>query len=384
MRIIHIIQTLDPVYGGPPVTAVRLACAQANLGHDVHILSYIHGDEADIHDSLRQIPYIEKIKLSFLARPTLTEKVVGWSAKKTILKLFPGAHIVHLHGVWDTIIRVAANAARRLRIPYFLTPHGMLDSWSMEQKALKKKIALAICYRTIINNASCLHVLNSYEAELLAPLQTRAPYCIIPNGVFLEEIDNQMSDCSELLSQYSVNGAPFILFLSRLHYKKGLDYLANSFALLCKYNPDIHLVVAGPDFGAKKDFESLVSRHGLTNRVHLVGPIYGALKFSLLRAASCFCLPSRQEGFSIAILEALACALPVVISEECHFPEVNVHGAGVVTPLCVEDLANALRKVVENKEMREQMAIAGRRLVEDNFSWIRVAEHCLSTYLRFS
>jgi glycosyltransferase involved in cell wall biosynthesis len=383
MRIIHVVKTLDPVCGGPPVIAVRLACAQASLGHEVHIISYIRRDEADIQESLQRIPKIEKIKLSFLARPNLIEKVLGWNARKTCLKLFPGAQMVHLHEVWDTIVRVAANTARRLSIPYFLTPHGALDSWSMEQKPQKKRLALAICYRRMIQNASCVHFHSSSEAKLLEPLHTSVPVCIIPNGISLEEIDNQLSDCSELLNRYSLNGAPFILFLSRLHHKKGLDYLANAFALLCKSNRDIHLVVAGPDEGAKKEFESLVSDHGLTSRVHLVGPVYGALKFSLLRAASCFCLPSRQEGFSIAVLEALACSLPVVISDNCHFPEVNHHGAGLVTPLCVEDLARALKVVVENKDIRERMAIAGRRLVEDNFSWNRIAERCLSSYAEF-
>jgi glycosyltransferase involved in cell wall biosynthesis len=383
MRIIHVIDTLDPVCGGPPVVAVRLACAQADLGHEVHIVSYLRDDLVHIQESLKKIPYIEKIKLTFLPRPNLFEKVLGWNARKTCFNLFPGAQIVHVHEVWGTIIRVAAKTARRLGIPYFLTPHGVLDSWSMEQKALKKRIALKLCYRRMIQNAACVHFYISSEAKLLEPLQARVPVCIIPNGIFLEETDNQLSDCSELLDRYSLNGAPFILFLSRLHHKKGLDYLAKSFALLCKVNRAIHLVVAGPDEGAKKEFESLVSDHGLTNRVHLVGPVYGAMKFALLRAASCFCLPSRQEGFSIAILEALACSLPVVISDNCHFPEVNLHGAGFVTPLCVEELAKALKVVVEDKDVRERMAIAGRRLVEDNFSWTRIAERCLSAYAEF-
>jgi len=201
MRIIHVIQTLDPAHGGPPITAVRLASAQASLGHEVHILSYIHDSEANIQASLRGIPGIGGIELSFLARPGISERVFGRNVKKSIASLFPGAHIVHLHGVWDTIIRVAANGARHLGIPYFLAPHGMLDPWSMGQKALKKKIALAVFYQRIINNACCLHVLNDTEAELLKPLRTKVAGRIIPNGIFLEEIDHGSMECSDILDR---------------------------------------------------------------------------------------------------------------------------------------------------------------------------------------
>ena len=114
--------------------------------------------------------------------------------------------------------------------------------------------------------------------------------------------------------------------------------------------------------------------------MHLVGPLHGARKYAALRSAACFCLPSRQEGFSIAILEAMACGLPVVISEECHFPEVAQSGAGRVVPLEPAALAAALGEVLEDRNAARRMGDAGAQLVQSRYTWPGIAEQFLSIY----
>ena len=98
-----------------------------------------------------------------------------------------------------------------------------------------------------------------------------------------------------------LGGRRYVVFIARLHYKKGLDYLADAFAIVAPQSPDLDLVVAGPDEGAKSDFEDRIRRAGVGKRVHLVGPLYGPDKFAALVDCTCFCLPSRQEGFSVAV-----------------------------------------------------------------------------------
>jgi glycosyltransferase involved in cell wall biosynthesis len=258
----------------------------------------------------------------------------------------------------------------------------MLDPWSLAQKRLKKKLALAFGYRAVLDNASALHLLNDDEQTLIRPLRLRAPQVVIPNGVFLEEFEPLPRAGSFTARLPRLGGHRFILFLSRLHYKKGLDYLADAFARLCQTDRETHLVVAGPDGGAGGDFERRVSLSGLTDRVHLVGPLYGEAKLAALVDAACFCLPSRQEGFSLAVLEALACRLPVVLSRDCHFPEVAAAGAGEVVGLEARAVADALGRVLRDDRARRRMGAAGRDLVESRFTWPRVAQSCMAAYAR--
>ncbi len=140
------------------------------------------------------------------------------------------------------------------------------------------------------------------------------------------------------------------------------------------------MVVAGSDDGYKGEFERMIAGHGLGERTHLVGPVYGDDKLAAFNDAACFCLPSRQEGFSIAVTESLACGTPAVVSEDCHYPEVGEVGAGAVTKLDAKAVAEGLRRVLAGD--RGAMGEAGRRLVRERFNWPAVAKTTLEAYGR--
>ena len=176
--------------------------------------------------------------------------------------------------------------------------------------------------------------------------ELRRPGFVIPNGVNLEEFEPPPDPAIFRRQLPALGDRPYILFLSRLHYKKGLDFLADAFRIVAATRADVQLVVAGPDDGAQTEFERRIAGAGLSDRVHVPGPIYGPEKLSAVAGAACFVLPSRQEGFSVAILEALACGTPAVVSEECHFPEVAEVEAGEVVPLDAVAVAAALNRVL--------------------------------------
>jgi glycosyltransferase involved in cell wall biosynthesis len=178
-----------------------------------------------------------------------------------------------------------------------------------------------------------------------------------------------------------LQGAPYVLFLSRLHHKKGLDVLAEAFRLIAGTRSDVHLVVAGPDDGAARDFQARVAG-ALASRVHLVGALYGVEKFAALVDAACFCLPSRQEGFSVAITEAMACHLPVVISDSCHFPEVEAAHAGIITTLDPRAVAAAVLQILDDPAAAGRMGAAGGNLVRERYTWQAVAAQSLVHYRR--
>lgn len=382
MKILHLISSLDPANGGPPRVAIGLSAALAGLGHEICLASLIGGSRSiEIERSMQSIPGADRVNRTELPAPCdLFDAMTVRTVRQPLAELLSQCDFLHIHGVWDPILRVGAAMARRHRRSYCVTPHGMLDPWSLAQKRLKKRVALILGYRRMLQDAAFLHVLNVDEARLLAPLKLRCPSHVIPNGVFLEEIDPLPARGLFQAANPQLQSRPFVLFLSRLHYKKGLDYLADAFALTARRHPDVQLVVAGPDGGEAGPFRNRITMLGLADRVHIVGPIYGTKKYEAMVDAAVFCLPSRQEGFSMAITEAMACGTPVVISEACHFPEVADAGAGIIVPLNPARIADAVDRCLSNPELRYSMGLAGRRLVHGKYTWPVIAARMIDAY----
>ncbi len=383
MNIVHVIVSMDLATGGPPVVASRLAIAQAGLGNEVSLLTYAVDTDAAPQPFELPLAGTERVRLHSLAAPTAWQNLTG-RAVAHWLRGQPQPDIVHLHGVWDPMLRAAASVTLDRGGKYCLAPHGMLDPWSLRQRRWKKRLALAMGYRGMLDHAAFLHLLNRDESRLIEPLGLTAPRVVIPNGVFLDEIDPLPARGTFRAAHRAIGDRPFVLFLSRLHYKKGLDYLADAFEIFAKQQPEPHLVVAGPDGGAQPGFEKAIAAKGLAERVHVVGPLYGRDKLAAMVDASCFCLPSRQEGFSIAITEALACGLPVVISDACHFPEVAQASAGEVVPLDAGAIAAALGRVLDDPDLAKRMGEAGRALIQTRYTWPKIAEQTVALYRQYA
>lgn len=381
MKILHVIPSMDPAAGGPPMVAARFAAAQAKLGCQMEIVSYrFPMAEARIISSLKTIPDFEKVKLEYLPPLTKFERIFARGARRRLQPYLRQFDLIHLHGVWDPIIYAIGRLSEKIAKPYVVTLHGMLDPWALDQKRLKKKIAMALGYKHMMDHAAFLHYLNVDELRLTENLHLKAPAKIIPNGIFLEEIDPLPEKGLFRAQHPEFAQARLVVFLSRLHYKKGLDYLADAFAIVAREFPDAHLVVAGPDDGVRADFESQIDRLGIKSRVHLVGAIYGPMKLAFLRDCDCFCLPSRQEGFSVAILEALACEAPVVISPECHFPEVKESNSGIIAELKPAAIAAGIAAILRDPAVARQMGQNGRKLVISRFTWPQAAQQLINAY----
>ena len=381
MRICHVIQTIDPDAGGPATVVVRLASAQASLGHEVSIVSTERPERSEvISKAIGIVPGLEAVQVERCVVDSPRQAFAYRPALERVEQLLPSADAVHMHGVWEPILLRTAQAARRHGVPYLIRPAGMLDPWSLKQSRWKKRLALAMGYRKMLNHAMAIHMLNADEARLAQPLGLRAPSVVIPNGVMLEEIQPLPEPGGFRQAHPELGDAPFLLFLSRLHYKKGLDILGQAFVEFARTNDRHHLVVAGKDEGSRSELVQQIETHNLTDRVHLVGPIYGREKLQALRDADGFVLPSRQEGFSLAITEALGCGLPVAITHECHFPEVAEVGAGIITAVDPSEFAEAMLRITSDETAASQMGEAGRQLVLDRFTWPSIARQCVEAY----
>lgn len=381
MKITHVVHSLDPVLGGLPAVPLRLATAQARLGHCISLLTSDDSHSFQYFLDAHGVSDAQAIRHLSAPRLSRWRRLSGQVATGALGHLFRGAEIVHLHGVWDSLLVQAAGASRRMGIPYVIAPHGMVDPWSLSQKAWKKRVALALRYRGLLSGAEFVHALNEAEAQFVRDLKVVSPARIIPNGVFLEEIyAASQSGENFLFNRFGWPGKNTLLFLGRLHWKKGLDILADAFALLASRNPAARLVVAGPDDGQLQPFQRQIESLGIADRVALPGPIYGADKYAALRDAAFFVLPSRQEGFSIAILEAMACGTPVVISEACHFPEVAKNDAGEVLDLNPHNHAEVYAQLLNDPERRARLGAAARELVSTNYTWDSIAKQSVALY----
>ncbi|MCI1278802.1 MAG: glycosyltransferase [Nitrospira sp.] len=363
----------------------RLAGAQANLGAHVTIASLesrMNHDE--ILAAYSPVIGFEKVALKYLPRGGMIEHLLARQAG-TRLKVLAYEHdVIHIHGIWRPLLLQATRVARQVGRPYVISPHGMLSTWSMTQKKMKKQFALSLVWKTALEQAAFLHVLNPDEKRAVSTRCSPNKCVMLPNGVNMDEL-RELPDTESVWKRFPyLRETSYVVFVGRLHYSKGLDILAHAFAQVARVIDTVHLVVIGPDFGATNTFRSDIRQLGIESRVHVLGGIYGTDKLALLQHASCFCLPSRQEGFSMAIIEAMAMGLPVVISDACHFPEVSTEEAGLVVKLDETAFAQAILRLLTDEATRTRQGANAQHLAYSRYQWKSIAQGFLQAYLSIS
>lgn len=382
LRILHVISSVESTNGGPPVIVSRLASAQSRLGCACTL--YSHEPRAGVRtviDELPSIPGGSSVTTVYCsAERGAVSSLLRSATYRVSRSLVADFDVVHLNGLWDPMLWRVAYECRTLSVPYVVTIHGMLHPWSLRQSRLKKRVALTYLRGAYLGSASFLHLGNSEEARLIAPLRLAVPTEIIPNGVFVEEFFDPppVEKFHELFPQ--LNGRPYLLFLGRLHIKKGLDILVDSFNQVQRLFPQLQLVIAGPDDGYGPILSELIASRGLAKKTHLIGSIYGQVKLAAFSGARAFCLPSRQEGFSIAITESLATGTPTVVTHSACYPEVETCGAGFCSDSNAEAFAQAIIKTLN--EPRAALSEKGKRLIAQRFNWPIVAAGSLLAYGR--
>ena len=377
MFIVHVIGSLDPGLGGPPQVAAALASVQQRRGHRVAIAHSGRDDRDALIREYEKNPGFTDIA-SIPADANWPGAIRGLDALTA--EQIREADVLHFHGVWEPLLVAAAATARSHGIPYVIRPAGMLDPWSMRQKSFKKAVAMRLVFRRVIRQAAFIHVLTDKEAGDVKLLGTGTPTRLIPNGVHADLLDRPGDGTAFRQSQTKLGDAPYVLFMARLHYKKGLDRLVDGFAELAERQPELHLVIAGPEEGDGDNARAQVEAAGLRARVHFVGPLYGELKQSAMRGATCFALPSRQEGFSVALLEALGAGCPIVISEDCHFEHAQRAGAGIVSDTTPAAYANALATYTSDPDAAREAGRLGKELIRTHYTWDAVAEQLDAAY----
>ncbi len=289
------------------------------------------------------------------------------------------AEVVHLHGLWQIQTRRGARAAARADVPYLIAAHGMAEPWALRHKRWKKRLYLALVESRNLREAACLHALSRPEIDHLRALAPWTPVAFVPNGVDLAPFESPPPR-SSLESQYpALAGKTIILFFGRLHAKKGLNLLVEAFARLASDHPTAHLLLAGNDDGAWGPFQERARGLGVAEKTTYLGHTAGDQARRALSAADVFVLPSYSEGFSMAVLEAMAARLPCLITTACHFPEAE--NAAVIVEPELDAVERGLRALLERTpQERLRLGRKGRALVEAGYTWDRQAQKLASVY----
>ncbi len=370
----HVVETLDPAAGGLPAVPVRLACAAARAGRAVGVASPDVGQHREPYQSIAGADEVDWLPLDRDAVGRWLDDGGGGETSNSAL---------HCHGVWSPALLPVAAMARRRSVPVVVTPHGMLDPWSLRQSRWKKRVALATTHRRYLRGASALHCLNETEAAGVAELGSMPPVHVIGNGVDLAEIDAAAgrSEPGHLYrSSFGEVHGPVVLFLGRLHSKKRPEWAAAAMDRLASRHPTACLAVVGPDDGQAAEVRRIAAAGRWTDRLWMPGPLYGDDKVAALRDAAVFVLPSQQEGFSLAVLEAMASRTAVLLSPGVHFDEVQPAGAGRVVAERIEDWSEAIGAVLHDAEEAAAMGERGRCLVQEHYTWDAIGEQLEKLY----
>ena len=366
MRVLRVIPTLDPAYGGPVASLGPITEALTRFGHTVEIACL---DSAEA-------PWMKDVSFPVycLGSPR-TRYWYFWKLSKFLRSNLDNYDCVIVHDIWNFIGYAVWRSSRRSRTPYVVHPHGMLLPWYNQTYPLSylKKIIywLAVEYR-VLRDAKA--VLFACEQERLLAGQTFWPYRCREAVVSYGTAPPGGSADAQLRSFFGrfpeLEGKRLIIFLGRIHFTKGCDLLIEAFSRIAREVDRAHLLIAGPDeVGWKETLVKKAQKLGIDGRITWGGLLTGDVKWGALRASDVFVLPSHQDNTSVAMMEALACGVPVLISNKVHiWPEIIADGAGLVEPDTIQGTYELIAGWFKlSQQERAQMRLRALRCFEQRF-----------------
>jgi glycosyltransferase involved in cell wall biosynthesis len=366
---VEVVPHLDAKYGGIATSAPRAAVAAEATGiHRSAIVAFCSPDE-QVTGLAASVDVFPLGRLKWLTSPAL---------RRSLQQRLEDADAFHIHGLWqEHFAMVTAHAVDR-RIPFVVSSHGMLDAWALHNKGVKKQVYSFMTARPRLARAACLRALTTTERDDFRRFGLRNPVATIPTGVDIPDVTAE-----EFLQRFPVlRGKRIVLYMGRIHHKKGPDLLCRAWAEIHRDFPDAHLVIAGPDSAnTVHAIQTIVSERDLGASVLIPGLLDGRLPWSALRAAEIFVLPSHSEGLSRAVLEALGSSVPVLITHGCNFPEVRDHDCGLIVDTDERAVAGALAEMLRApRSMLRRMGDNGARLIAERYSWSVVGRQQAALY----
>jgi glycosyltransferase involved in cell wall biosynthesis len=362
MKISHVISSIDSNSGGT-TEYLRLLTNQLSGKIDNVIITDICETPAEFNQKVT----IESAK----SKSSLLNVSNDISNKMKLIE----CDLFHGNGLWQFPVHAMSKIALKKKIPYIISPHGMLDPWSLKQGLFKKKIVLKLFQHRDIANATCIHATAPMEVNGIRKLGFKNPIAIIPNGIELLEFSKEIPE--------KVNKPKKILFLSRIHKQKGLENLIEAWGEI-----DANLrsgwcieIIGNGELGFINLLKKKIHALRLEEQIVIKEPVFGVKKIKYFREASIFVLPTFSESFGIVIGEALASYTPVITTKGTPWKDLEDYNCGWWIDIGVTPLKLALEDALNSKEKRLlDMGVNGRKLVEDKYSMDSVGKQMIELY----
>jgi glycosyltransferase involved in cell wall biosynthesis len=375
MQTLHVIDSLSPAIGGPPEAVRQLAEAYREVGATMEVVCldnpgepFLSGISCPVH-ALGQ---------SYFGRYSFSPRLWCWLRKNS-----GRFDRIVMHGIWtfpSVALRYAARAAKK---PYGIFVHGALDPWFRRHyplKHLKKRLYWPVQY-SVLRDALAVFFTAESERDLAKSSFRPNTWnsAVLPYGI-TDPVECERNPAGQIETFYrrfpELRGRRYLLFLARIHAKKGCDLLLEAFGRIAASVPDVDLVMAGPDqVGMQAKLQRMAEQFGIAGRVHWPGFIDGDLKWGALRACDAFVLSSHSENFGIAVVESLGVGRPVLITNRVNiWHEIEMDKAGLVDDDTLEGTERLLRRWFEMLPAeREAMAARARSCFESHFTMNQTA-----------
>ncbi len=384
MKVLHVIPSIAQVRGGPSQAIIEMVRALLAHGIDAEIATTNDNGPDLLHVPLGQRIEYEQVPVWFFPRFSPSIKSLREFAFSRQLTTWLWQHIteydlVHVHAIFSYASTAAMAIARLKRLHYVVQPHGLLCKWSLQQGAGKKQIYLTLAESANLNHSQTLLFTSLAEQQEVSKLALKPPCFILPLGL---SIPASIADARYRLRQLLQIPAsePVILFMSRLHPKKGLDYLIPALGKLAHQRFTFVLAGSGsPDYEAEIDH--LLVSAGISARTYRSGFVADEMKDIFLQGADIFALTSHSENFGVVVLEALAVGLPVLLTPGVALASVvEQDRLGYVVDLDVAAIASTLQHFLSYPQAAKEMGDRARSLIIEKYTWNHVTTNLIDIY----
>ncbi|MBD2609703.1 glycosyltransferase [Nostoc punctiforme FACHB-252] len=384
MKILHVTPSIAKVRGGTSQAILDMVKALQITNVDIEIAT-TNDDGDDLLDvPLRKLIKYNDVPVWFFHRfspniKSVREYAFSSGLTQWLWQNISQYQLVHVHALFSYASTIAMAIARLKNVPYIVTPHGLLCEWSLQQSTHKKQTYLKLIEQANLDSSQIIHFTSEKEQQEVSLLGLQKPNFVLPLG---RSLPTAISDARyRLRQQFNIPpDEPVILFLSRLHYKKGLEYLIPALSKLTHHRFTFILAGNGtPDYEA--EIESLLISSGLRHRTLVVGFVQGETKDILMQGSDLFVLTSYSENFAVSVLESLAVGVPVLVTPGVALASVvKQNQLGYVPDLDIAAITDALENYLSNPQQAKKMGDRARQLVSDKYSWNHIAQDLLKIY----